>query len=101
MLMLAHPLLARTPTRIVSAQEEIFLLRDRAIVQVWGRPGDIVSLLPLTDSTGITTGGMQYPLLEDTLYSGLGRGVSNVLLHPPGSVSQREGSMWVTVRHRE
>jgi thiamine pyrophosphokinase len=47
----------------------------------------------------IITAGLLYPLLEDTLYSGFGRGVSNVLQHTPANVSQREGRMWVVIRH--
>jgi thiamine pyrophosphokinase len=100
LLLLAHPLLGRIPARLVSADTEIFLLRGRAAVQVWGRPGDTVSVLPLDTVEGVTLSGLQYPLLEETLYTGFGRGVSNVLAHPPASISIRNGLAWVVVIHQ-
>jgi thiamine pyrophosphokinase len=100
LLLLTHPLLARIPARLVSADTEIFLLRGRAALQVWGRPGDTVSVLPLDTVEGVTLSGLQYPLLEETLYTGFGRGVSNVLAHPPASISTRNGLAWVVVIHQ-
>jgi thiamine pyrophosphokinase len=100
LLLLTHPLLGRIPARLVSADTEIFLLRGRAAVQVWGRPGDTVSVLPLDTVEGVTLSGLQYPLLEETLYTGFGRGVSNVLAHPPASISIRNGLAWVVVIHQ-
>src|SRR5262249_44956484 len=95
LLLLTHPLLAQIPTPIVSPDTEIFLLRGAprapAAGQVWGRPGDLVSILPLDTAEGVTLSGLQYPLLEETLYGGMARGVSNVLLRSPASVSVRSG----------
>ena len=99
LLLLSHPLLARVPARLVTADTEVFLLRGRVIAQAQGRPGDTVSLLPLTVAEGVTLSGMQYPLLEETLYPGFGRGVSNVLTHRLASVSLREGLLWLVVTH--
>jgi thiamine pyrophosphokinase len=99
LLLLTHPLLAQVPARLVTADTEIALLRGPGVRQLWGRPGDLVSLLPLDTAEGVTLGGMRYPLLEETLYGGFGRGVSNVLDHPPASVQIRRGAMWVVVTH--
>jgi len=99
LLLLTHPLLAQIPARLVTADTEVFLLRGHAVGQVWGRRGDLVSVLPLDTAEGITLSGLQYPLLEETLYGGMARGVSNVLLHPPASVSVRNGLIWVVVTH--
>src|SRR6478672_3214580 len=99
LLLLSHPLLARVPARLVTADTEVFLLRGRVIAQAQGRPGDTVSLLPLTVAEGVTLSGMQYPLLEETLYAGFGRAVSNVLSRRLASVSLREGLVWLVVTH--
>jgi thiamine pyrophosphokinase len=99
LLLLTHPLLARIPARIVTADTEVFLLRGHAIRQLWGRPGDLVSLLPADTAEGVTISGVQYALLEETLYGGFGRGVSNVMQHPPASVSVRSGLLWVVITH--
>jgi thiamine pyrophosphokinase len=47
-------------------------------VAITAEPGDVVSLLPLTAAvTGITTGGLRWPLHDATLALGATRGVSN------------------------
>jgi thiamine pyrophosphokinase len=99
LLLLTHPLLAQIPARLVTADTEVTLLRGRGAGQVWGRPGDLVSVLPLDTAEGVTLSGLQYPLLEETLYGGMARGVSNVLLRSPASVSVRNGLIWVVVTH--
>jgi thiamine pyrophosphokinase len=43
-----------------------------------GEPGELVSLLPLGgDAVGVTTEGLRYPLVGETLAAGSSRGVSN------------------------
>jgi thiamine pyrophosphokinase len=72
-------------------------VRDAAMLE--GHAGDTVSLLPLTgDAHGVTTKGLLYPLDDATLSYQRARGVSNVLLDPPGHVSLREGLLLV-VQH--
>jgi len=99
LLLLTHPLLARVPARIVTADTEMFLLRGHTNHSVAGRPGDTVSLLPLGTVEGVTLSGLEYPLLEETLYGGFGRGVSNVLRNRLASVGIRSGLCWVVVTH--
>jgi thiamine pyrophosphokinase len=61
-----------------------------------GRRGDTVSLLPLTPETrGVTTRGLLYPLDNATLRYEQARGISNVLLEPPGHVSLSDGLLLV------
>ena len=44
-----------------------------------GRPGDLVSLLPLGPGVeGVTTRGLAYPLVDEPLPAGRARGLSNV-----------------------
>jgi thiamine pyrophosphokinase len=63
----------------------------RAIV---GRPGSLVTLLPMGgDASGITTSGLQYPLDDATLRPGTSRGVSNVLVGAEGSVVLERGTL--------
>jgi len=45
-----------------------------------GRPGDLVSLLPLSERVeGVTTSGLHYPLNQEPLLQGYSRGLSNVM----------------------
>jgi thiamine pyrophosphokinase len=80
--------------RLLDARQELFLVRDSAALE--GQVGDTVSLLPLTPrARGVTTHGLLYPLQGATLHYERARGVSNVLLEPPGRVSLRDGLLLV------
>lgn len=92
--MLALPELRGCRARLVADRQALFLVRDSALLE--GRVGDTVSLLPLTaEACGVTTRGLLYPLDEATLHYERARGVSNVLLDPPGLVTLREGLLLV------
>jgi thiamine pyrophosphokinase len=80
--------------RLLDARQELFLVHDSAALE--GQAGDTVSLLPLTPTArGVTTHGLLYPLQDATLHYERARGVSNVLLEPPGRVSLRDGLLLV------
>jgi thiamine pyrophosphokinase len=92
--LLALPELRGRRARLLADDQELFLVRDSATID--GRAGDTVSLLPLTpEAHGVTTHGMLYPLADATLRYEQARGISNVLLEPPGRVSLREGLLLV------
>lgn len=47
---------------------------------IYGKKGDIVSIIPITgDLVGVTTQGLDYPLDNETLAFGESRGVSNIM----------------------
>jgi thiamine pyrophosphokinase len=80
--------------RLLDARQELFLVHDSAALE--GQAGDTVSLLPLTPTArGVTTHGLLYPLQDATLHYERARGISNVLLEPPGRVSLRDGLLLV------
>jgi thiamine pyrophosphokinase len=61
-----------------------------------GRPGDLVSLLPLGSGVeGVTTRGLAYPLLDEPLPVGPARGLSNVRATPDAAVAVRRGLLLV------
>ena len=96
--LLALPELRTRRTRLLADRQTLFLVRDAAVLE--GQAGDTVSLLPLAgDAYGVTTRGLRYPLDDATLSYERARGVSNVLLAPPGYVSLRKGLLLV-VQHR-
>ncbi len=95
--MLAMPELQGRQVRLVDERQRLFLVRDQATLE--GERGDTLSLLPLTPAVrGITTRGLYYALEDATLYFERARGVSNILIDPPGFVSLREGLLLV-VQH--
>lgn len=65
-------------------------------IEINGREGDLVSLIPLTaEVTEVETDGLLYPLKGETLYMGCGRGMSNLLSCDKASVRMLEGVLMV------
>jgi thiamine pyrophosphokinase len=65
-------------------------------LQLDGAPGDLVSLLPLgRPAEGVTTEGLLYPLLDETLQPGPARGLSNVRIAAEAGVSLRVGHLLI------
>jgi thiamine pyrophosphokinase len=92
--LLALPELRGRRSRLLADRQQLFLVRDTATIE--GRVGDTVSLLPLTHAAdGVTTRGLLYPLDDATLRYEQARGISNVLIEPPGGVSLRDGLLLV------
>jgi thiamine pyrophosphokinase len=92
--MLSMPMLAHLRVRIYAEHQRIELIRTAAVIQ--GTVGDVVSLLPLTQTVnGITTIGLEYPLTDATLYMEQSRGVSNVLTEPEARVTIADGLLLV------
>ncbi len=88
--------------RLVDGRQEIQLLRAGQELSVLGKPGDILSLIPLMgDACGITTQGLEYPLLNDSLAFGTTRGISNVLRESPATISLCSGLLIVVLIHQE
>ncbi|HLG66047.1 MAG TPA: thiamine diphosphokinase [Ktedonosporobacter sp.] len=82
------------PLRIVDGDTTCWLLRGPGSTHVSGKPGDLLSLLPLTaEATGIETHHLYYPLRGSSLAFGKPRGVSNVLTHNEAEVSLASGML--------
>ena len=99
-LLLAHPRLAGINACIVTADTEIRLARGPATAALAGAQDDLVSLLALSPTVaGITTAGLHFPLRDEPLVLGLGRGISNVLLTDRAQVTLATGDLLVVVTH--
>jgi thiamine pyrophosphokinase len=86
---------------LVDENQEITLIRAGQTVDLVGRPGSTLSLIPLAgDAGGITTRGLEYALDRETLLFGSTRGISNVMLDEPVSVTLETGMLLcVTIRN--
>lgn len=90
LLLLSAQEFARVDLRALDGPDELRAVRDAAAID--GSPGDLVTLLALTERAGgVTSEGLAYPLHEATLYRGDSRGVSNVLEGRRGAVRLRRG----------
>ena len=97
-LLLVLPELRSVQARILDGRQEVFLIRDEALVE--GQVGDTLSLLPLTEQvTGIHTEGLEYPLENGTLCLGPARGVSNTLTAPQARVRVGQGLLLAVIIH--
>ena len=66
-------------------------------LEVSAHAGAIVTLLPIGDTGGVTTTGLQWVLKDSTLTRGTSRGLSNVAIEPDVSVSITTGALLVII----
>lgn len=100
--LLAMPSLAGLDVELLDARSRVSAivapdLAGRPVERrLLGRPGDLVSLLPLgADVDGVTTDGLRYGLHEETLRAGPARGLSNVRMGTQATVSVRRGFLLI------
>lgn len=66
-------------------------------LELEGRAGDLVSLLPLSEQvTGVRTTGLRYVLHDEPLIQGRSRGLSNVMDQVRATIATRAGRLAVT-----
>jgi thiamine pyrophosphokinase len=88
--------------RLIDEAQEMTLIHSGQTLQIEGHVGDTLSLIPLAgDATGITTQGLEYPLLGETLPFGVTRGISNVMLGDQASISLEAGILLCVLIHLE
>ena len=87
---LASARYASTPIEAWVGSAHLWVVRSETTLA--GRPGELVSLLPLLGrAVGVTTTGLLYPLDDDDLEGGTTRGVSNEWVAPRATVRVRSG----------
>lgn len=95
--LLTMPMLKDIHVCIYADNQVLQIVRDSVTIE--GKVDHVISLLPLTpEVTGITTDGLQYPLVNATLYFERSRGVSNVITHVPARIRVTSGIL-LLVRH--
>jgi thiamine pyrophosphokinase len=103
---LTDPLLSEMDIRLDDGVEQAFFCRASTgkgkQVQVQGRSGDTVSLIPWHSPVeGVVTDGLQWPLYGETLYPDRSRGVSNAMLGEFASVKIEKGLLLVVHRRED
>ena len=88
--------------RIVRGGTLVRALHAGAEMVLEGAIGDLVTLIPIGgDAAGVRTAGLRYPLEGETLAIGRSRGLSNVVVEPPASVSLDGGTLLVIETRQE
>ncbi|MHB1295651.1 MAG: thiamine diphosphokinase [Anaerolineae bacterium] len=89
-LLLTMPALEGIEVTLFDGCSSLSLIRNAR--EIAGRPGDVISLIPLGGAAeGILTEELEYPLVRETLWVGPARGVSNVMLGERARVSLERG----------
>lgn len=99
-LLVASPRYAPLALRWLVKGAEVSPVHGR--LEVAGAPGDLVTLLAVGGpAAGVTTRGLRWPLLGETLLPGSTRGVSNEMVGASASVSAEEGVLVLIHTRRE
>lgn len=82
------------PTTISDAYNDIHIVVSR--LTLTGRPGDLISVIPVSDHVkGLTLAGLDYPLTDQSLCMGTTMGISNVFRQDKAEISLRSGAVLV------
>jgi thiamine pyrophosphokinase len=82
----------KLPIYIVNGPSKIWVALGPQEVEMRGEKNDLLSLIPLSQIVAnIITKGLYYPLLDEPLYFGVSRGISNVFAEETASVAFKEG----------
>jgi thiamine pyrophosphokinase len=85
--------------RLDDGVEEIFICRDH--VQVHGKSGDLVSLIPWQGAVSeVQTRNLKWMLRKETLYPDKTRGISNEMTDSMASISIGSGSLLIVHRRQ-
>ena len=82
---------------LIDVTTRCHVLRDKSSLTVNMRIGQWVSLVPLTTSSGVTTGGLQYAVDQATLLPGSTLGLSNIADAHSVSVDINDGTLLVMI----
>jgi len=94
--LLALPALNGRSCELLDPTARVRLMTGPATLELPGRAGDIVSLLPFGDGVlGVTTDGLAYSLRDEPLPAGPARGLSNVRRGQTARVTLRAGRLLV------
>lgn len=92
--LLSDPSLAEVDVRLDDGIQEALLVREKA--DLFGKAGDIVSLLPWGgDVTGVTTEGLKWSLKDEILFGHRTRGISNEMLGSKADVKIKTGLLLI------
>jgi thiamine pyrophosphokinase len=98
----AQPEFSQLTVRLMDGSQELAILRGEGQIDITGRPGSKISMIPLAgDAFGITTQDLEYSLNDETLYFGTARGISNVLLNTHARVIIRKGILLICLMNEK
>lgn len=88
---------ARQGLRLILKDKQHEAWVTNGLNHIHGKPGQKISLIPLTEKAVVTTDGLVYPLKAEALWQYSPRGISNELLEKEASVEVSEGYVLVVL----
>lgn len=89
------------PIVLADGHQTLQVMRDGECFVLEAPVGSLVSVVPLSQEvTGVTYGGLEYPLTNATLSLGTTRGISNVIALSPATISIVQGILLVIHEER-
>ncbi len=79
--------------KILDENNEIYYFSGE--IRLSGNIGEYLSIIPISDISGIETSGLLYALSDDTLKTGYSRGVSNVFKEMVCKISAKSGEGFI------
>lgn len=76
---------------IIESRQTLYFVTSGRVLE--GRPGDVISLVPLSDCAGVITSGLKWPLQGEYLKVGSSRGISNVMTGKTCRISLKKGRL--------
>lgn len=84
---------------ISDGPDSAYLLRSGEYLNIQGKPGDTISIIPLSSTViGITTHDLRWELNKSTLKFGSTLGISNEMLQPTAYIEIADGKLLVIHR---
>ncbi len=80
---------------IIDRYHTLFIIEGEEKRDIPGEIGNIVSLIPLLPSEGITTYGLKYKLKDDIIKFGYARGISNIKTEKEAWIKLKRGALLV------
>lgn len=98
-LLLAHASLSSCRIEVWHGEQTGWVIKPPG-EDIFGQPGDTVSLIPWgDDASGITTKGLKYSLKDEDLTFGATRGISNLLVRPSAHIELSHGLLLAVHTH--
>lgn len=101
-LLLSLPRYCHIKFHIIDGINEMFILRGGNTLDLNGKQGDTVSVIPLSNTTsGITYSGLEWSLERASLDFGSPRGVSNQMSSEVAHIKLDSGVLFVILTHQK
>ena len=85
---------------LIDDDNEVYFIKDKLMLN--GKKGKTISIIPVfSDLVGVTATGVYYPLDNDTLLFGEGRGNSNIITDDICTVSVKDGMGIIFINNGE